>query len=88
MVAVTAVHIEGTPRHEHIESVRWRNPDTDETGQSTREQMVEWIGVGNYAFVSDGVRRVRVHVVNAHPPYIRTWADGVWSDNLLALPRY
>ena len=88
MIAVTAVHIEGTARHEHIASVRWRNPDTGATGQSTREQMVEWIRAGNYAFVSDGVRKVQVRVVNAHPPYIRTWADGVWSDNLLALPRY
>ena len=88
MIAVTAVHIEGAARHEHIASVRWRNPDTGATGQSTREQMVEWISAGNSAFVSDGVRTVQVRVVNAQPPYIRTWADGVWSDNLLALPRY
>lgn len=88
MVYVTAVHIEGAARHEHITSVKWRNPTSGATGQSSREQMVEWIGAGNQAYVSDGVRTVEVRVVDARPPYIRTWADGVWSDNLLALPRY
>lgn len=88
MIYVTAVHIDGSPLHEHITSVQWRNPDTGATGQSTREQMVEWIRAGNLAYVSDGVRAVQVRVVEARPPYIRTWADGVWSDNLLALPRY
>ena len=31
---------------------------------------------------------VKVGVVDATPPYLRTHADGVWTDNLLALPRY
>jgi hypothetical protein len=31
---------------------------------------------------------VNVGVVNATPPYIKTYADEVWTDNLLALPRY
>jgi Protein of unknown function (DUF3892) len=88
MVFVTAVHIEGSLLHEHITSVRWRNPTTGATGQSTREQMIDWIRAGNQAHVSDGVRSVQVRVVDAHPPYIRTLADGVWTDNLLALPRY
>lgn len=29
-----------------------------------------------------------VGVVNANPPYIRTYADKGWTDNLLYLPRY
>jgi hypothetical protein len=40
------------------------------------------------AFVSDGVRNVLVGVVDATPKYVRTYADGVWTDNLLALPKY
>jgi hypothetical protein len=36
---------------------------------------------------SDG-SDVAVGVVDASPPYIRTYADGNWTDNLLALPRY
>jgi hypothetical protein len=88
MIFVTSVHLEGSARHEHISSVRWRNPTTGATGQSTRAQMADWIRIGNQAYVTAGVRSVQVFVVEAQPPYIRTWADGVWSDNLLALPRY
>jgi hypothetical protein len=90
MVNVTAIHMTGGTRHEHIASVRWNKPGTNESGQSTREVMVDWIrnksGVahvrGNDGSVST------VGVVNASPPYIRTHADGNWNDNLLALPRY
>jgi hypothetical protein len=35
-----------------------------------------------------GIRDVQVLVVNANPPYLRTHADGQWSNNLLALPRF
>lgn len=89
MVFVTAVHMEHGTSHEHIASVRWRNPDNAETGQSTREVMVDWIRNKNgVAKVTDGRNTVDVGVVDAHPPYLRTHADGKWSDNLLALPRY
>ena len=57
-------------------------------GLKHRAQMVEWINDGNRAIVSDGNRTVDVGFVNASPPYIRTYADGVWTDNLLALLRY
>jgi len=50
--------------------------------------MIDFIGGGGQAFVTDGVRSVAVGVVHANPPYIRTYADGVWTDNLLALPRF
>jgi hypothetical protein len=52
--------------------------------------MIAWLRASdsNVALVSDGRRWVRVHVVNAHPPYLQTYADGVWTDNLLALPRF
>jgi hypothetical protein len=51
--------------------------------------MVEWIrDKGGKAFVVSGGYRAAVGVVNANPPYIRTYADGVWTDNLFALPTY
>jgi len=78
----------GGQNHEHISEVRWKNPETGESNTSTRQQMVEWINKGGRALVTDGARVVEVRVVDADPPYIRTWADGVWTDNLLALPRY
>jgi hypothetical protein len=89
MIFVTHIHLVGGERHEHISRVRWRNPGSGQSGESTREEMVLWIGEeGGEAWVTDGVRNARVGVVRAHPPYIRTYADGVWTDNLLALPRY
>jgi hypothetical protein len=90
MVNVTGIHMIGGTRHEHIGSVRWSNPQTAATGQSTREEMVTWIRDQNglaYVHGSDGSVS-QVGVVKASPPYIRTYADGVWNDNLLALPRY
>lgn len=88
MVYVTARHMEGGVRHEHIARVRWTNPADGSGGENSRAEMVAWITQGGEAYVRDGVRQVRVHVVNANPPYIQTYADGVWTDNLLALPTF
>jgi hypothetical protein len=91
MVYITAVHMtRGGTKHEHIASVRWINPTTRKTGQNTRSEMVEWIQTKQGdARVRDGAGHdVHVGVVKVMPPYIRTFADKVWTDNLLALPRY
>ncbi|HTR74174.1 MAG TPA: DUF3892 domain-containing protein [Solirubrobacterales bacterium] len=90
MVYITAVHMSpGGSAHQHIADVRWRNPSSGATGENTRAKMVSWINDGGEARVTDGRGDdVRVYVVDATPPYIRTYADGVWTDNLLALPRY
>jgi hypothetical protein len=88
MVYVTAVHLVGGMGHEHIAEVRWRDPGNGNTGASSRETMVNWINNKGDARVNDGNNEVRVGVVDARPPYLRTHADGKWTDNLLALPRY
>jgi hypothetical protein len=90
MVYITHIRLSsGGTRHEHISNVKWRNPNTGETGQSTREAMVDWINRGGDARVRDAAGHdVRVGVVKANSPYIRTYADNVWTDNLLALPRF
>lgn len=89
MVYVTAVHVDGTEDHEHIASVRWRNPSSGDTGQNTRAEMVTWIRDKNGdARVESTPKDVRIGVVEAKPPYIRTYADGKWTNNLLSLPRY
>jgi hypothetical protein len=77
--------------HEHIERVKWENPANSSTGSSTVAEMVEFIEVkSGKAYTWDGVARADVGVV--HPasgrPYIRTYADGRWTNNLLALPRF
>jgi hypothetical protein len=88
LIYIYEVHMSGGEGHEHIESVRWRNPHTGDSGDSLRSQMVWWINEGGKAYVTDGTNTVRVGVVDADPPYIRTYADDVWTDNLLSLPRY
>jgi hypothetical protein len=87
-VYVTARHMVGGSKHEHIASVRWEDRATGKTGQNTRAEMVKWIEEGGDARVAKGSSYVSVRVVNAIPKYIQTYADGVWTDNLLALPEY
>ena len=57
----------------------------------TREEVIRSIDARSNAFyVQDGAgRRADVRVVdpgNGRARYVRTYADGVWTDNLLALP--
>jgi len=87
-VYVTKRHMEGGSKHEHIARVKWENRSDGTTGDNSRAEMVKWIDEGGDARVADGSSFVRVGVVNATPKYIRTHADGKWTDNLLALPTY
>jgi hypothetical protein len=89
MVRITSCHLVGGTLHEHIASVRWVNPADKETGQSSRTEMVSWIeNTNGRAIVGEGPNQVDVGVVDATPKYIRTHADGKWTNNLLSLPRY
>lgn len=90
MIYITHIRLAaGASGHEHITDVKWRNPETKETNQSTKAVMVDWIRKGGDAQVKDTQGHdAKVGVVDANPPYIRTYADGVWTDNLLALPRF
>lgn len=88
MVYITAIRMSpGGTRHEHIVSVKWRNLTDGVTKESTVAAMVDWIENNKgEAKVTDGRHTVSVGVVNH--AYLRTFADSVWSDNLLSLPRY
>lgn len=89
MVDITERHMEGGPGHEHIACVRWVNSETKKTGENSRAEMVDWIEHKNgKAYVVQGGYRIAVGVVKVTPPYIRTYADGVWTDNLIALPTF
>lgn len=88
MVYVTHIRLSGGTGHEHITNVKWQDTSNNTSNQMTREQAVDWINHGNRAYVTDGQRTVEVGVVKANPPYLRTHADGKWTDNLLALPRF
>lgn len=94
MIYITEVHMSKDGReHRHIEAVRWERQDSPETGESTREEMIDWIDNKNgFAHVRDKERHdARVGVVRPEngQPYLRTYADDEeWKDDLLDLPRY
>jgi len=94
-MAVRITHVrmsQGGSRHEHIVSVQWTDEAASKTDASdVYPSMVDYIDNKNgKAYVFDGQYRVEVGTV--HPkvgrPYIRTYKDKVWTDNLLSLPRY
>jgi hypothetical protein len=90
MVYIYAVRMSAGAQHEHIALVRWRNPDNGKSGETSVAGMVDWLtNKGGAAYAcGQGAHIARVGVVKAQPSYIRTYADGKWSDNLLALPRF
>lgn len=93
MIEIYERHMEGGTKHEHIAEVKWRNVDTKKEGKNSRQAMVTWLDesdnntavVGDYP--NDFVYVGTVHPDNS-PAYIRTYANGDWTDNLLALPEY
>lgn len=54
----------------------------------TRQKVVDLINAKAHTFFTlVGGKRANVGVVNGpNGAYLRTYADGVWNDNLLALP--
>lgn len=48
-VYITAIHMTGGNRAEHIDCVRWLDPADGKTDESTREAMVDWIDKKNGA---------------------------------------
>ena len=92
MIEITAIRVEAGETHQHITSLQWRNTQTAATGQSTRQQIVEWLdeSKANQAVVArnGGWQYVGVVRPSGQQPYLRTYADGEWNDNLLALPRF
>ncbi len=89
MIYITDIRLSSNGAgHEHIIALKWRTPADGKTGESSREALVKWIREGGDARVKDARGEVAVAVVDAVPPYVRTVADGRYTDNLLALPRF
>lgn len=89
MVYITAIHLDGGVEHQHITRLRYREPPSSTPREITRAEMVTWIrDKGGDARVAGNGTEAKVLVVEANPPHLRTQANGRWSDNLLALPRF
>ena len=76
--------------HHAVSRLGWINEETKETGNNSRLEIYDWLkkqdGVayvrdakGNKAFVG-----TREH--GDGTKFLQTYADRVWTDNLLALP--
>ena len=90
-IRITAVRLSGGTEHEHIVHLWWTNPATGQSDNNSRAEIVAWIEDQNgKAYVEDGYGH-RVDVLVVRPAfgakYLRTYADGRWTNNLLALPR-
>ena len=90
-IEITHVRFSGAQKtHEGITNYKWRNPEDATTGSSDKPTLVAWVDDNGTAYVGSGSQRVRVGTI--HPDgaaaYLRTYADGTWSNNLLALPTF
>lgn len=90
-IEITAIRLTGGTRHEHISHVWWTDHSAGRTGDDDRSTIVAGIEAKTLtAYVSDVyANKAYVGVVtpSSGSKYLRTYADGKWTDNLLALPR-
>lgn len=84
----------GGQLHEHIAEVEYKNA-SGEIKKASRAAMVEWLDKSktNTAIVrarEDPSKFVYVGTVHPDhsPAFMRTFANGKWTDNLLSLPEY
>lgn len=91
-IRITARRMSGGTTHQHIAELRWTEPSTGKGDDTARAVIVGWIEKRNIkAYTEDGRgNRADVGVVTpAHgEKYLRTHADGVWTNNLLELPEF
>lgn len=76
--------------HHAISHLGWVEDGTGKTGKNTRLEIYQWLKTGGgVAYVQDG-RGNKAYVYpseNANgTQFVQTYADNVWTDNLLALP--
>ena len=86
MADVQVTCINKVPREDPHEGITHLG---NSAGKWTRQQVVDWIQseTNTYFTMSAAGKRVEIGVVNGPTgKYARTYADGIWTDNLLALP--
>lgn len=85
MADVQVTCINKQPRQDPYEGITHLG---NSTGKWTRQQVIDWIeNKSNTFFTMAGSKRADIGVINGPGgKYLRTYADGIWNDNLLALP--
>lgn len=75
--------------HEAVSRYGWINEETNKTGRSDRQAMVDWMErERGQAYVKDGQGLVYcwVNTSQRGTKFLQTQADKRWTDNLLSLP--
>jgi hypothetical protein len=91
-IQITNVRFSGTEKtHQTIIRYAWVNTTTGAAGNNDKPSMVEYVdSKKNTVVVGSGANQVQVGSV--HPdsgaPYLRTYADGKWTNNLINLPTF
>ncbi len=90
-IEIIGIRFGSTSRTEAaIASYRWRNLSDGQVKTSDKPALVKWVDDGGMAYVGSGNNQVSVRVVKPadQQPYLRTYADGRWTNNLLSLPTF
>jgi hypothetical protein len=92
-VRITCINKDGGNHynpHVGVTHYGWVNESTGASDRSTRQQMIKFLEEDKgTAYVKDGqgnTAHIGVWPSAAGNKYLRTYADGKWTDNLLALP--
>lgn len=91
MVRITAIRMSPPSSNDttHIVRVKWLNPDTGKSGDTSRTGMADWIDEGGNAYVQVGSDSSKVITYRLNGvKYLRTTPDNTTRDNLLSLPRF
>lgn len=84
-IEITHVRFDGNGRSpSEIIAYKWTSLGTGASNDSDKPPLVRWVDEGGKAYVGQGVNRVGVAVVRpTHgDPYLRTYADGQYNNNL------
>ncbi|GAA2568906.1 DUF3892 domain-containing protein [Microbacterium binotii] len=90
-IEITHVRYGSTKKTEdEIVRYKWRGIESNDAGESDKPTLVAWVDDNGKAYVGSGSSRVSVGVVKPQygQPYLRTYADGEWTNNLLSLPTF
>lgn len=91
-IEITHVRFGSTRKTEdEIVAYRWKDLGSGQIGESDKPSLVAWVdNESNKAYVGSGTNLV--YVTSVHPansqPYLRTYADGKWTNNLVSLPPF
>jgi hypothetical protein len=92
-IEITHVRFDGYSKtHEAIVRYQYKNLSAGGTDSIDKPTLVDWIDNDKViAYVGSGSNRVdvgTVHPNDGRRPFVRTYADGNWTNNLLSLPTF